>query len=223
MTTVSTRILTIPNALSTLRLLLVPVFLVLLIAQEFLAGLITLVIASLTDFVDGAVARRFNQITRLGQLLDPAADRLYVIAALLGLAGGGVIPWWIVAAILSRELMLIGLGVALARNGFGPLPSHHLGKLATFTLLLALPTLLVSAAIPVLAPWATPLGWAAILWGAYLYWAAGFAYIAQAVRLIRGTETALDDAPAGETATGDEPATVPGASDTLGAREGGAA
>lgn len=184
-TTVSTRIVTIPNALSALRLLLIPVFLGLLIAEEWFWALATLVFSSITDFIDGQVARRFNQITRLGQLLDPAADRLYIVATLVGLAWGGILPWWLVAVILARDVMLIGLGVVLASNRLGPLPTHHLGKVATFTLLFALPTLVIGEAFPALAPWAGPIGWAASIWGAFLYWAAGIAYLAQAVGLVR--------------------------------------
>ncbi|MBN9606725.1 MAG: CDP-alcohol phosphatidyltransferase family protein [Actinomycetales bacterium] len=188
-TTVSTRIVTIPNALSALRLLLVPVFLALLIGQQWFWALATLVFSSITDFVDGQVARRFNQITRLGQLLDPAADRLYIVATLIGLAGGGILPWWLVAVVLARDLMLVVLGVVLANHRLGPLPTHHLGKVATFTLLFALPTLVIGAAFPDLQVWAGPLGWAAAIWGAFLYWAAGLVYLAQAVRLVRTVRT----------------------------------
>lgn len=201
-TTVSTRIVTIPNALSALRLLLIPVFLGLLVAEEWFWALATLVFSSITDFIDGQVARRFNQITRLGQLLDPAADRLYIVATLIGLAWGGVLPWWLVAVILARDVMLIGLGVVLASNGLGPLPTHHLGKVATFTLLFALPTLVIGEAFPVLAAWAGPIGWAASIWGAFLYWAAGVAYVAQAVGLVRSVRASA--AAASDSLVGDE-------------------
>lgn len=185
MTEVSNRIVTIPNLLSLFRLLLVPVFLGLLVAAEYGWALLTLVVSSVTDYVDGAIARRFGQITRLGQLLDPAADRLYILATLLGLAWQEFIPWWLVAVIVGRDVMLIVLGVILANHGFGPLYVHHLGKVATFTLLFALPILILGAAFPVIAEPASAIGWAAALWGAFLYWWAGLVYLRETIRVIR--------------------------------------
>src|SRR5580698_902806 len=99
---VSSRILTIPNFLSLIRLGLVPVFLVFIIVGADFAALIVLVVSSVTDYVDGQVARRFNQVSRLGQLLDPAADRLFIFAALVGLAVRDVIPIWLVVVIVGR-------------------------------------------------------------------------------------------------------------------------
>lgn len=191
MTTVSSRIVTVPNALSLFRLLLIPVFLVLLLTQEYLTALITLVVSSVTDFVDGFVARKFNQISRLGQLLDPAADRLFIFSTLIGLAWGGFVPWWLAGVIIARDLLLIVVGVVLANHGFGPLPVHHLGKMGTFALLFAMPVLVLSAAFPGIDQIAKPLGWAAALWGVFLYWWAGVIYALQAGRMIRE----LRDAP----------------------------
>ena len=143
---VSDRVLTVPNALSALRILLVPVFLVLVLVGEDVAALIVIVASSVSDFLDGIIARRFGQITRLGQLLDPAADRLFIFAAVIALAVREVVPWWIVAVIVGRDVLLAGLGVVLARHGFGPLPVHHLGKVATFALFYALPLLVLGQA-----------------------------------------------------------------------------
>lgn len=165
---VSSRIFTIPNALSLIRLALVPVFLVLIILGYDALALLTLVISSITDFLDGVLARSLNQITRLGQLLDPAADRLFIFAALLGLAIRGIIPWWLVAIIVARDVMLLVLGVVMANFGYGPLPVHHLGKVATFCLFYALPILMIGQAFPAVAWIAVPLGWAFALWGAFL-------------------------------------------------------
>lgn len=176
---VSDRVLTVPNALSALRILLVPVFLVLVLVGEDVAALIVIVASSVSDFLDGIIARRFGQITRLGQLLDPAADRLFIFAAVIALAVREVVPWWIVAVIVGRDVLLAGLGVVLARHGFGPLPVHHLGKVATFALFYALPLLVLGQAFSVLQPVADPLGWAFMLWGAFLYWWAGILYVRQ--------------------------------------------
>jgi cardiolipin synthase len=112
---VSSRIFTIPNILSFIRLLLVPVFLVLIVLAQDGFALLVLVVSSVTDYLDGVLARRLNQVSRLGQLLDPAADRLFIFAALIGLASRGVIPWWLVAIIAGRDVMLLVLGITLAR------------------------------------------------------------------------------------------------------------
>jgi cardiolipin synthase len=169
----------VPNALSALRILLVPVFLVLVLLELDLWGLIVIVISSVSDFLDGIIARRFGQITRLGQLLDPAADRLFIFAAVIALAVREVVPWWIVAVIVGRDVLLAGLGLVLARHGYGPLPVHHLGKVATFALFYALPLLVLGQAFPALQPVSDPLGWAFTIWGAFLYWWAGILYVRQ--------------------------------------------
>jgi cardiolipin synthase len=184
-TTVSSRIVTVPNVLSSFRLLLIPVFLVLLLTHEYLMALITLVVSSATDFVDGFVARKFNQVSRVGQLLDPAADRLFIFSTLIGLAWGGFVPWWLAGVIIARDLLLLILGVVLANNGYGPLPVHHLGKMGTFGLLVAMPLLVLAATFPVIDQFANPLGWAAALWVVFLYWWAGIVYVLEAGRLIR--------------------------------------
>jgi cardiolipin synthase len=183
--TVSTRIVTIPNLLSLFRLLLIPVFLVLLLTGNYAWALIVLVVSSLTDFVDGYVARHFNQVTRVGQLLDPAADRLFIFSTLIGLAWTEFIPWWLAGVIFAREALLLVVGVILANFGYGPLPVHHLGKMGTFALLTAMPLLVLGAAFPDIAVVTDPIAWAAALWGVFLYWWAGILYALEAGRLIR--------------------------------------
>lgn len=185
MTTVSSRIATVPNALSFFRLLLIPVFLVFLLTHEYLTALITLVVSSATDFVDGFVARKFNQVSRVGQLLDPAADRLFIFSTLIGLAWGGFVPWWLAGVIIARDVLLLVIGVMLANHGYGPLPVHHLGKMGTFALLFAMPVLVLAATFPSIDQIANPVGWAAALWGVFLYWWAGVIYALEAGRIIR--------------------------------------
>ena len=124
---VSSRILTIPNLLSLIRLGMVPVFLAFIIVGADFAALIVLVISSVTDYLDGIIARTFKQVSRLGQLLDPAADRLFIFAALIGLCVRDIIPLWLLVIIVGRDFMLAVLGIILANNGYGPLPVHHLG------------------------------------------------------------------------------------------------
>lgn len=183
---VSTRIVTIPNILSLARLALVPVFLYFLLTGQDLAALIVLVVSSATDYLDGFLARRLGQITKLGQILDPAADRLYIIATVVGLAVREIVPWWLVAVIVGRDVMIVVLGVVLRSHGHRrALPVHHLGKVATFCLFYALPIIVLAQAFPAVAPVANPVGWAFALWGAFLYWWAGFRYVGQTAALVR--------------------------------------
>lgn len=162
-----------------------PFFLGYLIVGDYTAALVILVVSSATDFLDGFIARRFNQISRLGQLLDPAADRLYLFASILGLAAGGLVPWWLVVVIVGRDVFLAVLGIVLANHGFGPLPVHQLGKVATFALFLGLPVIMLGAAFPAAAAVALPIGWAITLWGVFLYWWAGIIYAIETGRVIR--------------------------------------
>lgn len=184
------RILTVPNLLSFLRLLGVPVFLWLVLVPHADGwALVLLAVSGLTDWLDGRIARATGQISRLGQLLDPLADRLYIAATLLGLAIREIVPWWLVAVLVARDVVL---GVALAllkRRGIVGLPVHFLGKAATFNLLYAFPLLLLGDAAtgssPTLADVARVIGWAFAIWGTALYWWAGVLYLEQARRLLR--------------------------------------
>jgi cardiolipin synthase len=182
---VSSRILTVPNILSFLRLLLVPVFFIAILAGHDRLALALLIASSITDFVDGQIARRFNQVSRLGQLLDPAADRLLILAALVGLTVREIVPLWLFLVIVARDLMLVVLGIILANNGYGPLPVHHVGKFATFCLFFAIPILMLGLAFPVLAAYTVPIGWGFLLWGAFVYWWAGVVYLMETIRVIR--------------------------------------
>lgn len=177
---VSHRVVTLPNVLSAFRLALVPVFLGLILVRLDLLALVVLVISSVTDFLDGLVARRWNQISRLGQLLDPAADRLFILAALVGLSIRQVLPLWFVIVIVAREVFLAGIGLFLLHHRFAALPVHRIGKLATFSLYLALPLLLVGQAFPIVNGVAEPVAWALAIWGAFLYWWAGVLYLIRA-------------------------------------------
>jgi cardiolipin synthase (CMP-forming) len=180
------RVLTIPNGLSVLRLLGVPLFLWLLLGPHAdILALIVLMISGVTDWADGYLARKLNQTSRLGALLDPFADRLYILATLVGLTLRHVIPWWLAAIIVGRDLLLAPTIPLLRRHGYGPLPVHYLGKAATFNLLYAFPLLLIAARHGTLADIARPIAWAFTLWGTALYlWAAGL-YLIQFRQLVR--------------------------------------
>ncbi|HEX2771607.1 MAG TPA: CDP-alcohol phosphatidyltransferase family protein, partial [Micromonosporaceae bacterium] len=134
------RVLTVPNLISFVRLLGVPLFLyLLLVARADVAAVVVLALGGTTDWVDGFVARRLGQVTRLGELLDPMADRLYILATLVAFTTRAVVPWQFAAALLARDVLLVGALVVLRRYGYGPPQVHYLGKTATFILLAAFP------------------------------------------------------------------------------------
>jgi cardiolipin synthase len=183
---VSDRVLTIPNALSFLRLLGVPLFLWLILGpQEDGWAIIVLMISGFTDWADGQIARRMNQTTRLGQLLDPVADRLYILATVLGLAMRDIIPWWLAIALPLRDVLLSLTLPALHRRGYNALPVHFLGKAATFNLLYAFPLLLLGDGEGTLSLLARVFGWAFAIWGTALYYWAGALYFTQLRQLIQ--------------------------------------
>ncbi len=187
----STRVITLPNLLTLLRLGSAPVVLWLIVApvwggpwrDEWALGV--LAASGFTDYLDGRLARRWNQISRLGQLLDPAVDRLYILAILAGLSIREIIPVWLAGGIVSRDVFLMLLLPLLRRHGYGPWPVHFLGKVATFTLLCAFPLLLLGSATGRLAQLAAIFGWAFAIWGVALYWWAGVRYARQAWQLIQ--------------------------------------
>jgi CDP-diacylglycerol--glycerol-3-phosphate 3-phosphatidyltransferase len=184
----SDRIWTVPNILSVLRLLGVPVFLYLvLVAERDGAAILLLMAAGTTDWLDGKIARKYGLFTRLGQLLDPLADRLYILATLAGLVLRDGFPWWWAAGLVGRDVVLAVTTLPyLRRHGYGPLPVHFLGKAATFNLLFAFPMLL--AALPgndgLLADVFRPLGWAFAAWGSVLYLWAGVLYAVQVRQVV---------------------------------------
>lgn len=178
-------VVNVPNLLSFLRIALVPVFLWLLLDEFFLAAIAVLAFAGLTDFLDGYLARKLNQTTKLGKMLDPVADRLYIFATLLALSATGYVPWWLAGLVILRDLlMLISLPV-LASVGYKSLPVHYLGKASTFALLYSFPLLLMGKIFTDAAFIITPIAWAFALWGVALYWWSGFVYLWQLVLLIR--------------------------------------
>jgi cardiolipin synthase len=182
---VSHRIVTIPNLLSFLRILGVPLFLMLILREQDGWAITLLAVSGFTDYLDGKIARTFNLESRLGQLLDPVADRLYIVSTVLGLAWRDIIPWWLVIALAARELVMAGFLLALKRIGIVGLPVHFLGKAATFNLLYAFPVLLLAQGDSTAARWALPIGWAFAWWGIVLYWIAAVLYAGQAVGLLR--------------------------------------
>ena len=186
------RILTIPNGLSVLRLLGVPLFLWLVLGPHLDAWAVALLILSAaTDWLDGKIARAFNQQSKLGEALDPAADRLYIAATLVALAIRAIIPWWLVALLAVRELIVAGaLGVLKRRLGFGTLQVSFVGKTATLCLLYAFPLLLLGTYAGLFGEITRVIGWAFAGWGTALYWWAAALYLVQARMLLTGRLTA---------------------------------
>jgi cardiolipin synthase (CMP-forming) len=178
-------VLNVPNFLSFLRIALVPVFLWFLLEEMFISAITVLAIAGLTDFLDGYLARKLNQTTKLGKMLDPVADRLYIFATLLALSATGYVPWWLAGLVILRDLLMLISLPALASVGHRSLPVHYLGKASTFALLYAFPLLLMGKIFTEAAFIITPLAWAFALWGVALYWWSGFVYLWQLVLLIR--------------------------------------
>jgi cardiolipin synthase (CMP-forming) len=180
------RVVTVPNLLSVLRLAGVPLFLWLLLGPHADGyAVAVLMVAGFTDWLDGKAARWLNQYSRLGELLDPAADRLYILATLAAFLIRGIVPWWVVAALIGRDVVLAICVAVLRRRGYGPFPVTYLGKAATFNLLYAFPLLLLAQGASTLAEVCRPIGYAFTAWGGVLYLWSGFVYLIQFGRAMR--------------------------------------
>ncbi len=190
----STRVWTVPNLLSMARLLGVPVFLWLVLGPEWDGwALVLLAVSGVTDFLDGYLARRLGQFSQLGQILDPVADRLYILAVVVGLAMRDIIPWWVAVVLPLRDLLLWVLVPFLRTRGYSALPVHFLGKAATFNLLYAFPLLLLGDGTGTVATLAKVFGWAFAFWGIGLYWWAGVLYAYQVYKLLTDVDRRMAD------------------------------
>ncbi|MEY4476857.1 MAG: hypothetical protein RJA31_361 [Actinomycetota bacterium] len=176
------RIWTVPNVISFIRLTFVPVFYWLLVSGQDGPALAVLIIATASDFIDGFIARTYNQVTRLGALLDPASDRLFIAASVIGLTVREMIPWPLLFAIMARDVLL--LAIVLVRGvRIADFPRvNFVGKTATFVLFVAFPVIVLSHVLLTAAVSLAVLGWILGASGAVLYWLAGFTYIPQLLR-----------------------------------------
>jgi cardiolipin synthase len=182
------RVWTIPNLLSFLRLLGVPLFLwLLLVPQADGWAFVVLVLSAVSDWADGKLARLLHQYSKLGELLDPLADRLYLLATLVAFVIRGFIPWWVAALIIGRDIVLAVCLPVIRRHGYPPLKVHYLGKAATFCLLYALPLLLLAQGDSTIAQVARPIAYAFTVWGVVLYLWAGVLYLGQTIWIVRHT------------------------------------
>lgn len=178
--------LTVPNMISLLRIISIPIIAGLVSHHHMIEALIVLAISAISDGVDGILARLLNQVSKVGQILDPIADRLLILCSVLALGIAGIIPWWMIIIVGLRDLMM-GIEVLwLAQHDYGPLPVNFVGKAGTAMLMISI-TALIFCDI-----WVHPLvdllhlaALAAGIWGIGLYWLAGYIYIRQGISLVR--------------------------------------
>jgi cardiolipin synthase len=182
------RLLTIPNLLSVLRLAGVPLFLYLLLGPRADGwALLVLVLAGFSDWLDGKLARWLDQSSRLGALLDPAADRLYVFCTLLAFVIRDIVPLWVALVLVAREVVVGVCLLILRQRGWGPFEVNYLGKAATFNLLYAFPLLLLAQGDSGWAQVAQPFAYAFTAWGGALYLWSALLYVYQFFLALRVT------------------------------------
>jgi cardiolipin synthase len=178
--------LTIPNALTALRGFGVPLFIWLALDLEADGwAILVLAIGGLTDYLDGKLARAWNQTSRFGELADPAIDRIYILATLIVLYLRDALPLWAIVLLLGRDFILGVVTIALTRKGLPPLQVTYIGKAATFNLLYAFPLLLLALKDSLAGEIAFIFGWAFALWGIALYLFTGVSYFRTALKSIR--------------------------------------
>jgi len=174
---VSSAIRTVPNAVTLVRLLLMPVCAYLLGTGRYGWGLVLTAVVGSTDWVDGWLARRFGQVSRVGQLLDPLADRLLIASVAIALVVRGVLPWPAAVLLVARDLFLLAGWPLLKRRGIEPPEVVLLGKAATLVLLFALPVLTLGATGVAVAEVAHVLGLLLLWTGVAMYYLAGAVYV----------------------------------------------
>jgi len=180
------RVLTVPNVISLARLGLIGVFLyLLLVARADGPAVATLMLSGASDWVDGKLARLLDQSSKLGALLDPAIDRLYMVAVPVGFALRGLVPWWIIGVLLARDLLLAAVLPALRSRGLTALPVTYIGKAGTFALMSAFPLILLGQWPQVWSRVVGSVGWAFLIWGLAMYLWAFVLYVVQAALVVR--------------------------------------
>lgn len=178
--------LTVPNLLSLFRIVSIPFIAWLMSNHEMVNALIVLAVSSLSDGLDGILARRLDQVSKIGQILDPLADRLLIFCSIIALGVAGIIPWWMLIVIGVRDLFMAIQVIWLAQYGYGPLPVHFVGKTGTALLMIAIVALTVAdlgsgALFRLLHLAALATG----IWGVVMYWLAGYIYFRQGVTVLR--------------------------------------
>lgn len=186
--------LTVPNAISMLRIFSIPFVAVLVSRHEMVTALMVLALSAISDGLDGLIARSFNQVSKIGQILDPIADRLLIFFSILALGVAQIVPWWMLIVIGLRDLIMAILILVLAQHDYGPLPVHFVGKAGTAMLLIAIVSLIFADIQANSATDALHLcGLAAGIWGVVLYWLAGYIYVRQGIQLLKNDVDYKDD------------------------------
>lgn len=185
---VSTRVLTVPNVISAARISLIPVFAWLFLTGDHdLAAVVILIIIGSTDWVDGFVARRTGQVSVLGKILDPIADRAAIIVVLLTFMFRGTVPLWIAGVILLRDVIVSIAFPILESRGYPRIPVNKVGKLATLLIYTGFGVAAAGVAVEEVSPWTDPGKQALLAAGAILYWVAGYLYVKE-LRKVRPTK-----------------------------------
>lgn len=181
------RVWTIPNVLSMIRLVLVPVFLyLLLVPKAYGPATAILMFSGVSDWADGKIARLVdNQSSRLGELLDPLVDRIYMVAVPVGLALGGVVPWWLVLVLLTRDLVLAATLPVLRGRGIAALPVTYIGKAATFALMSGFPLVLLGQWDALWSRVIGACGWGFVIWGTGMYLWSAVLYLIQVALVVQ--------------------------------------
>ncbi len=182
------RVLTIPNVISFLRIALIPVFVALIVDPDTRrAGLVLFVVVVATDWVDGALARATGQVSDLGKVLDPVADRLAIAAGLIALVVADAFPLWAALLILVRDVTVLIAGLVLLSRRRARIEVRYLGKVATFALMTAIACIAWGSLGYPLAPAALACGWAFYAVGIVEYYVATVLYVGDLRRAWRGT------------------------------------
>jgi cardiolipin synthase len=177
--------ITVPNLLSALRLVGVPLFFWLLLTGADLWAVLVLMVSGVSDYLDGKIARKYNLTSKAGGYLDAIADRLYITSTVLGFGLREIVPWWFVLILVARDAFAVGMYPVARSYRLPPPPVHFVGKAATFNLLYAFPILLLAEQGGVVQAIALPVGWAFIWWGTGLYWVAMVIYAVQVTDMVR--------------------------------------
>ncbi|ULE32451.1 CDP-alcohol phosphatidyltransferase family protein [Mycobacterium sp. IDR2000157661] len=181
------RVLTVPNVLSVVRLVLIPVFLwLLLVADANAWAVAVLMFSGFSDWADGKIARLVdNQSSRLGELLDPLVDRIYMIVVPVAMAVHGSLPWWTVVTLVGRDAVLAATLPLLRSRGLTALPVTYIGKAATFALMSGLPLILLGQWDALWSRVILACGWAFLIWGLAMYLWSGVLYLLQVGLVMR--------------------------------------
>jgi cardiolipin synthase len=183
----SRRVLTIPNVLSAIRLVLMPVFLyLLLVTHAYGWAVAILMFSGFSDWADGKIARLVdNQSSRLGELLDPLVDRIYMLAVPVGLGLAGVVPWWLVVTLVARDALLAATLPVVRARGLTALPVTYIGKAATFALMSGFPLVLLGQWDALWSRVIGAIGWGFLIWGLGMYLWSAVLYLIQVGLVVR--------------------------------------